>query len=91
MSCKSSVHWGEYIPYTGWYALCRVSHPELDWMPAPLTKDWKKVTCPDCKKDKGLYQMLICTCTHKEHGHEHNTGACSRCECKKFIEREVRQ
>lgn len=37
--------------------------------------------------NRGLFQMLICICTHKEHGHENNTGKCSRCECKEFIER----
>lgn len=36
------------------------------------------------KKNPGAYFMLICQCTHKEGGHENNTGACSRCGCKEF-------
>jgi hypothetical protein len=87
MSCKSELHYGQYIEYTGWYALCRLSRPELDSLPASLTKDWKKVNCPECKATRSMMQMIICECTHKEHGHEHNTGACSRCNCKEFKER----
>jgi hypothetical protein len=36
---------------------------------------------------RGLFQMLICVCTHKEHGHEDDIGKCSRCECLRFVER----
>jgi len=88
MSCKfeNETHYGHYIEYTGWYAMCSLNNPERDGLITKWTKDWKKVTCPECRSVRSCMYMIICKCTHKEHGHEHNTGACSRCDCKKFVE-----
>lgn len=88
MSPKSKVwHWATYVEYTGWYSYCHVDKPEFDALNEATTRDWKKVTCPDCKAMRSATMMIICECTHKEHGHEDNTGACSRCDCKRFAEK----
>lgn len=35
---------------------------------------------------RGMFQMLICTCGHKQHGHHDSFGYCERCECQEFKE-----
>lgn len=52
MSCKSKdiIHLATYIEYTGYYALCRVNRPELDYLETELTQLPTRVTCKDCKK-----------------------------------------
>lgn len=44
------IHWAEYIPYTGVYALCVSDHPEFDSCEFKMSRLLREIDCPECLK-----------------------------------------